>query len=69
MADKEIQNGQAEYGVIHVQEEQMREAGLGVFEESSGEAGRKRRAKKAPVHANKMVVEPANKAASKKDAK
>lgn len=30
------------YGTVHVQEEAMREAGAGVFEPKSGEAGRKK---------------------------
>lgn len=41
MPDNEIRNGQAEYGVVHVTENAMREAGQGVFEAKSGEFGRK----------------------------
>jgi len=35
MAKTKIQNGQAEYGIVHLQEEEMREAGSGVFEKRS----------------------------------
>ncbi len=68
---EEIQNGQAEYGTVHVMEEEMRAAEQGVFEPHSSEAGMKRRAKKAPAPENKMAAEPANKAtpAKKKAAK
>lgn len=31
MAKSEIRNGQAEYGIRHIQEEEMRAAGQGVF--------------------------------------
>jgi hypothetical protein len=48
MAKDKIQNGQAEYGTVHVMEEEMRAAQQGVFEESSSEAGRKRRRKAEP---------------------
>lgn len=66
MAKNEIQNGQAEYGVIHVMENEMREAGDGVFEESSTEAGPKRRRKAEPEVANKAVkAAPANKSTTK----
>lgn len=44
---QEILNGQAEYGTVHVMEEEMREAGAGVFEAKSGEAGRKKHRVKA----------------------
>lgn len=33
--------GKGAYGTVHVMEEQMRAAGQGVFEEKSGEFGRK----------------------------
>lgn len=59
MADPEYRNGQIEYGTRHVTEEQMREAGTGVFEAKSGEAG----TKKARAPANKaMKAAPENKA-------
>jgi hypothetical protein len=57
------------YGTIHVMEEEMREAGQGVFEEKSGEAGRKRRRKAEPAPENKMAEEPANKAPPAKKGK
>jgi nucleotide-binding universal stress UspA family protein len=62
VADK-IQNGQAEYGVVHVMEEEMRAAQQGVFEPKSGE----KRARKAaaPAAETKMEAAPANKAISK----
>lgn len=44
---KEIQNGQAEYGTVHVMEEEMRSAQQGVFEAHSSEAGVKRGTKAA----------------------
>jgi hypothetical protein len=59
MAKEKIQNGQAEYGIIHVQEQEMREAGVGVFEASS--TVRRRKAKGASPE-NKMEPEPVNKA-------
>jgi hypothetical protein len=63
MAD-EIQNGQAEYGVHHVMEEEMRAAQQGVFEPKSGEAGQKRARKAAPASPDtKMEAAPENKAA------
>lgn len=70
MAKPTIQNGQAEYGITHVQEDEMRTAGHGVFEEKSGEAGRKKRsarakADKAPQ--NKMAAAPTNKASNCED--
>lgn len=61
MTEKTIRNGQAEYGTVHVQEDEMRAAEVGVFEPKSGEAGLKR--KKAPAPANKAAPAPANKAA------
>lgn len=72
MANDDIKNGQAEYGVVHVQENQMREARVGVFEESSSEAGRKRRrpaAKAEPEPMNKAEPAPANKAGRARKAK
>lgn len=51
MAKNEIQNGQAEYGIVHVQEEEMRAAEQGVFEPHSSEAGAKRAAKTADAPA------------------
>lgn len=42
MSKTKIQNGQAEYGVVHVMEEEMRAAEQGVFEPHSGEVGRKK---------------------------
>lgn len=51
MASNEIKNGQREYGIVHVVEEEMMEAGDGVF-------ARKRRA----ASANKMESAPENKA-------
>lgn len=56
-----IQNGQAEYGVVHVTENAMREAGEGVFEEKSSEVGRKALGA-APK--NKMDDAPQNKGLS-----
>lgn len=50
MAEK-IQNGQAEYGVIHASEEKMRAAGQGVFE-----------GKKAKPASSKMEAASADKA-------
>jgi hypothetical protein len=62
VADK-IQNGQAEYGVRHVMEEEMRAAQQGVFEPKSGEVGQKRARKAAaPAPETKMEAAPANKA-------
>jgi hypothetical protein len=59
MAEDKIQNGQAEYGVRHVMEEEMRAAEQGVFEA-------KRRRKAAPaVSETKMEAAPANKSARK----
>jgi hypothetical protein len=52
------------YGTVHVMEDEMRVAGQGVFEESSSEAGRKRRRKAEPPAKNKMDATPANKAAN-----
>jgi hypothetical protein len=66
MAKQKIRNGQAEYGVIHVQEEEMREAGIGVFEASSTEPSRKA---KGASPENKMEPEPVNKAAKRAPAK
>jgi hypothetical protein len=67
MAKDEIQNGQAEYGIRHVMEEEMRAAGQGVFEESSSEAGQKRRRKAATASPEtKMEAAPENKAADSK---
>lgn len=65
MAKQEIQNGQAEYGVVHVMEEEMRAAEQGVFEPHSSEAGMKPRRKAEPAAAeNKDAgASPANKAA------
>lgn len=62
MANKPIQNGQAEYGVVHVMEEEMRAAEQGVFEPHSSEAGMKRRRKAETAPANKMETAPNNKA-------
>lgn len=62
MAKDEIRNGQAEYGIVHLQEEEMRAAGVGVFEESSTERRRKRRKANGASPENKMEPEPANKA-------
>lgn len=67
MANKEIRNGQAEYGIVHVQEEEMREAEQGVFEPHSNEATMKR--KRAPAHADKEAPAVKNKAAPKKASK
>jgi hypothetical protein len=44
VAKEEIRNGQAEYGVVHVMEEEMRAAEQGVFEPKSGETRRTRKA-------------------------
>jgi hypothetical protein len=63
MANDKIQNGQAEYGVIHVMEEEMRAAQQGVFEPKSGEAGQGRKSEAAAE--NKMEAAPTNKAAPK----
>lgn len=59
MAKNEIRNGQAEYGICHVMEEEMRAAEQGVFEPHSSEAGMKR--KKEPAPANKAAPNAANK--------
>lgn len=53
-------------GTVHVMEEEMRAAGQGVFEDKSGEAGRKRRRAKAETAAPKNKAEkaaPQNKSA------
>jgi len=69
MAENEIQNGQAEYGVRHVMEEEMRAAEQGVFEPHSSEAGRKRRRKAELAPQNKDAgAAPANKSTTKKSA-
>ena len=71
MAKNKIQNGQAEYGTVHVMEEEMRAAQQGVFEPHSSEAGMTkaelREARKAAAASpeTKMEVAPANKAAPK----
>lgn len=67
MTKKTIQNGQAEYGICHVMEEEMRAAEQGVFEEHSSEVGLKR--KRAPVHADKEAPASKNKAVAKKASK
>jgi hypothetical protein len=52
------------YGTVHVMEEEMREAGIGVFEARSGEA--KRRVKKEAAPTNKArKAAPANKSKAK----
>jgi hypothetical protein len=67
MAKEKIQNGQAEYGVRHVMEEEMRAAEQGVFEPHSSEAGmtkaERREARKAAEASpeTKMDAAPANK--------
>jgi hypothetical protein len=60
MAKDKIQNGQAEYGVVHVMEEEMRAAQQGVFEPKSGETRRTRKAAAASPE-TKMEAAPANK--------
>jgi hypothetical protein len=71
MAKEKIQNGQAEYGVVHVMEEEMRAAGQGVFEEHSSEAGMTkaelREARKAAASPETKMEggSPANKSAPK----
>lgn len=50
MAKDEARNGQREYGIVHVMEEEMRAAGQGVF------------AKRASAPQNKMESAPDNKA-------
>ena len=52
-------------GTVHVMEEEMRAAGVGVFEEVSTEAGAKKRAraKAATAPRNKAEAAPKNKAA------
>ena len=65
MAKKEIRNGQAEYGVVHVMEEEMRAAEQGVFEPHSSEAGRGKRKAAAAAPETKMEAAPANKSARK----
>jgi hypothetical protein len=62
---KEIQNGQAEYGVIHVDEERMRAAEQGVFEPHSSEAGMKRRRRADAAPENKAASAPAKRKAAK----
>ena len=64
MADK-IQNGQAEYGVVHVMEEEMRAGQQGVFEPKYGEQKRTRKAAAASPE-TKMEAAPANKSAVSK---
>lgn len=54
--------GKGAYGTVHVQEEQMRAAGVGVFEEKSGEAGRKAIGESPE---NKMLDAPETKALAK----
>lgn len=67
MAKNEIQNGQAEYGVRHVMEEEMRAAEQGVFEPHSNEATMKRARKAAAASPEtKMDPAPANKSADSK---
>jgi hypothetical protein len=68
MAKEKIQNGQAEYGVVHVMEEEMRAAEQGVFEPKSGEAGQRRRRKAEPavVENKDEGAAPANKSAAPK---
>lgn len=74
MAD-EIQNGQAEYGVIHVMEEEMRAAEQGVFEPHSSEAGmtkaelRESRKAAAASPETKMDAAPANKSSRSRKSK
>ena len=54
MAKNDIRNGQAEYGIRHVMEEEMRAAGQGVF---SGKA-------RSGAPANKAAPAPDNKSLS-----
>jgi hypothetical protein len=64
MARKNIRNGQAEYGTVHLMEEEMREAEQGVFEKSSTEPSVKA---KGAAPANKArKAAPTNKAAPRK---
>lgn len=48
-------------GTVHVMEEEMRAAGVGVFEETSTEAGAKRRSRAKAAAAPKNKAEPAPK--------
>jgi hypothetical protein len=72
MAKEKIQNGQAEHGIIHVMEEEMRAAEQGVFEPHSSEAGmtkaelRESRKAAAASPETKMEAAPANKSTAAK---
>jgi hypothetical protein len=48
MAKSEIRNGQREFGTVHVMEDEMREAGQGVFEAKSNAAPTNKARKAAP---------------------
>lgn len=65
MAKSKIQNGQAEYGIRHLMEEEMREAEQGVFEPHSSEVGMTKAERKAAASSpqTKMEAAPENKAA------
>lgn len=52
MAKNEIRNGQAEYGIRHIMEEEMRAAGQGVF---AGKAAGAPANKAAPAPVNKSL--------------
>lgn len=47
MAKDEVRNGQREYGIVHVNEEEMREAGDGVFAAKSAGAAPSNKARTA----------------------
>ena len=65
MVKDKIQNGQAEYGVTHVMEEEMRAAQQGVFE--TDEAYRlRRKAEGAAVENKDEGAAPTNKSAAPK---
>jgi hypothetical protein len=66
MAKNEVRNGQAEYGVVHVDEERMREARVGVFEERSSADRRRRKADPAVRETKDEGAAPANKSAGSK---
>ena len=62
------EQAKGEYGTRHVMEEEMREAGQGVFERKSGESRRTRKAATAAPE-TKMEAAPQNKAAASKSRK
>jgi hypothetical protein len=68
MAKDKIQNGQHEFGTVHVMEQEMREAEQGVYEPKSGESGTRRArtaAKKPETISSEGVTTPAKTVAKK----